>query len=256
MENKTALIAFTGKMFSGKDFVAEKAGFTPLSVASPIYELVEYLTGFTRANPEVPGVRRMWQQIGQWGWGDVSEGSPMSVDRALLTSQIRMMGARMTENFKWVDWTKYGRKKTFWIDVLLSELQCRILEANATSLFDSIEPTRPARYAITNCRFEHEFIPLKKFGFAVFHVLCSEETRQERMLTKGYKQSAVEANDISEQLAKDIMKTIPDTLVIWSDDKRPVPEGKCYLTVDAFCEYVGGNVTALAKELSGEIQTR
>jgi hypothetical protein len=227
------LYAFTGLMFSGKDYVAEQAKLKPLSVAKPIYELVEYFTGYTRKNPEVPGIRRLWQQIGQWGWGDISDKTPLTIERVLMTSQIRMMGGHMTKSFKWVDWERYGQRKDFWINICLSALRQELLDIdNNQSVFDTNSPG--GRYAITNARFHHEVTPLKEFGFQTYHVLCSEATRQERMALKGYKQSALEANDISEQMAKDLMSTVNDDHVIWSDH-RDMPEGHLYWTVAEFC---------------------
>jgi hypothetical protein len=91
------LYAFSGLMYSGKDFVAKYSKLNVASIAEPIYELCDYFNS-TR-NKSVPGIRRWMQLIGQWGWGHVDEEYLLSVERGVITDLIRRFGKQMTTNF-------------------------------------------------------------------------------------------------------------------------------------------------------------
>lgn len=215
--------AFTGLMFAGKDYVADQAGLKKLSMSRPMTALAEHLTGYSREDSHIPGLRRMWQQLGQWGWGAVSEQYPVTAERSLLTKYVQEHGRSVVPGFEHVDWSQYGKVKSFWIDILLKDIQAT--------------PVPASGYAIVNIRFDHELHPARCHGFQLFHVACSEETRQERMAAKGYVQTKTEAADASEMLAHTMAAELPDHQIIWNDH-RPMPEGKQYHEVGAWLAHV------------------
>ena len=103
-------------MFAGKDFVADTAHLKKLTVATPIYQIGKYLTGYGREDgAKVPGMRRLWQQLGQWGWGSVSEEYPITPERVLMCERIRNQAfpvTNMTTDYTWVDWSEYGQQSS------------------------------------------------------------------------------------------------------------------------------------------------
>jgi hypothetical protein len=220
------LYAFSGLMFAGKDFCAKYARLTVYGFADPIYELCEHFNG-TR-DKSVPGIRRWMQFCGQVGWGCIDTDYPHSPERAVFCELVRRFGQEMTKNFKWVDWSEFGRRQDFWVNILLTKLG---LKNNQPPLIDS-----PGyNVAITNARFFHELEPIKEAGFRHLHVRCSEETRRERMEKAGYTWKQQDAVDKSEQMAVKFNSDMPDERVIWNDH-RPVPEGKEFLTLDSWVD--------------------
>lgn len=217
--------AFSGGFYSGKDHVAQECGMIILGFADPIYLLVEGLCG--TSDKSVPGIRRMMQLIGQWGWGCISEEYPWTPERAMLTQQIRESGATFlcrsskTQPFPWISWSSFGTRKDFWVRILLDRIELTSTPDNTTI------------HGVTNVRFDHELKPLQEAGFDHFHVRCSPETRLERMTAKGYKPNYQESNDPSEALAARLDIEMPDHMVIWNDH-RPMPIGKNYLTLEQF----------------------
>lgn len=211
-------------MFAGKDFVADTAKLKKLTVATPIYQLAKYLTGYGRADgANVPGMRRLWQQLGQWGWGGMTDEYPMTPERALMTERIRSQnsGVPMTEDYLHVDWAEYGKRQDFWINILLTDINT--LQFSDHEDYNGI--------AMTSCRFKHEIEPLKANGFSHYLVMCSEKTRTARMAAAGYVPKSAEANDVSEQLAVELETTMEPYHIIWNDtepkpcaDMLTVPE--------------------------------
>lgn len=246
MTSKTALtgasdrFAFSGLMLVGKDFVAGRAELPIVGFADPIYELCDHFLGTRDKN--VPGVRRFMQLIGQWGWGNIDEEYPHSVERAQFVHLMRTQGHAFTRQYVWVDWTEYGKRKDFWVNILLMKLGLRALPGlkqitSQAELFAEFQ-NKDARYAIVNARFDHEFEPIMGAGFRHFHVMCSDETRRERMLAKGYVITDKENLDKSEQLAwklnqQALAGVFPAANVIWNDH-RPTPNGLNFLKLDDF----------------------
>jgi hypothetical protein len=230
------LYAFSGLMYSGKDFVAKYSKLNVASIAEPIYELCDYFNS-TR-NKSVPGIRRWMQLIGQWGWGHVDEEYLVNVERGVITDLIRRFGKQMTKNFGFVDWTEFGKRNDFWINILLlrtgltGTVNRRLGQLR---LFESGTEDDPLNIAVTNARFDHELSPLVNAGFSHYHVRCTEESRRERMLQLGYQVKETDANDHSEQMAIRLNADMPDHRVIWNDH-RPMPEGRQFLSLDAFME--------------------
>ncbi len=219
-------IGLSGLLYSGKDFVAAAAGMATIGFADPIYQLVEHVTG--TASKTAPGNRRLMQKLGQWGWGYTSPHPDYTWDisRYTLVELIRTNGYQMTKDFAWVDWQNYGKRQTFWADILLRRVE--IMEAREDA---------PKALAVVNVRFPHEHQPLADAQFSRFHIMCTEETRQERMIKDGYQQTQDELVDASEQFAMHLNKTCPGDMVIWNDH-RPIPSGCNFLTVAEFCTIV------------------
>lgn len=224
-------LALSGQLRAGKDYIAQLCNYPIVGFADPIYKVVFHLTG-TR-DKTVPGVRDMMQKLGQWGWGHIDEKYPWTPERALTIRYIRQLHADWKENiriggqtphpfgdeFAFVDWFQYGARhpnKDFWVKILLARV-------------DNMD-----RVANVNTRFEHELEPLRDNGFEHYHVMCSEETRRERM---GEKEAANlnTLNDKSEQFALWCNENMPQYRTIWNDH-RPMPCDKHYMTVEQFVE--------------------
>lgn len=227
-------IGISGLMLAGKDHIAKAAEFTCMGFADPMYEIAEALLG-TR-DKSLPGVREFLQKAGQYGWGAVNDQYPLNIERVLFVSEIRKQtgNPNFTKNYTWVDWSRYGTFG-FWVNILLSRID-KIRKQEAA------EAKSPLRIAVPNVRFQHEYGPLSADGSFVFvHVMCSEETRQERMAALGYKPKAGEATDVSEHFAMDLNRRalLPDAVldsslpkIVWNDH-RPSPQ-PWFMTVDEF----------------------
>lgn len=209
-------VAFSGLLYAGKDTVAEKCGFEILSIAEPMYRCAEHFFG--HCDKGRTDIRRFLQTIGQWGWGyQDSDSSPCDPVRAVFTNMMRTEGYRITNHPG--DWSMYGSAPDFWIRMLLTRLK--------------VSPPRGA-VAVTNCRFEHELALLTEAGFEHYVVACSEETRRERYRARnGVDIPASVDNDVSEKLARELIKTFADRRIIWNDH-RPMPMFRRYLTVEEF----------------------
>ncbi len=227
------LFVLSGRMFAGKDFLAKSAGLTIKGFADPIYQLSEFFNG--TSDKSVPGVRKFLQQIGQWGWGCVSNEYPHNSERAAIARAIRAHGKDMTRDFKWVDWTQYGMRQDFWVNIALTRLglTSSVEHNGQTFLFPLPVRSEPYNLAITNSRFDHELKPCRNAGFNHFHVRCSENTRQVRMAMAGYNVRPEDDNDASEAMAKRLDMDMPEHQAIWNDTE-PMPSGKRYLTIHDF----------------------
>lgn len=237
-------------MLAGKDHVAKSCRSFPLNPADPIYLLAQRILG--TSDKSAPGVRRFMQLVGQWGWGCLSNEYPLSVERALFIDKLRFMGLQGgwlsfpdgKTGIPWDTFLDFGREKEFWINILIYRLkqllqhqqQCiEWLKAEGSTAKQhlALQPdavahaSRPLNLCVSSVRYEHELSPLKHHGFEHYLVMCSEETRQERMKAKGYQPNLQDANDISESLARKLATTLPDNQIIWNDH-RPMPEGKSY----------------------------
>lgn len=215
-------IAFSGRLRAGKDTMARLAGLSIVGFADPMYEICRHYFG--SADKGVPGMRTFMQYIGQVGWGCVNEKYPVDVQRILWLEKMRREGPEIFHGnplFDGVDWNRYGKSESFWVEVLLRRPDVQDHTYAATGI------------GIVNARFDHEFEPLMRDGFQHFHVMCTEKTRRSRI--EHYDLAA--DNDTSEQMAIRLDREAPDHLVIWSD-LEPMPEGRSYWTVDAFVKEI------------------
>ena len=224
-------LALSGLLCSGKDYVAERAGYLVLSFAEPMYAIAKYYFGHCdKTNPDI---RKFLQNVGQWGWGFYDEDKcPYTPARAAVTHQLRRDGHRISGTSA-PSWLEYGRKKTFWVDALLFELGPIGKFANR----------RNGRFAVTNCRFEHELKPLQEAGFEHYLVLCTKESRINR---NGAPISREVDEDFSEQFARDLLLTLPPDRIIWNDSVESCPNPE-YLTVHEFVKLATGEEHGVAK---------
>ena len=227
----------SGLIGSGKDYLAEKLGYTCWGFADPMYEIAEYY--FKTRDKSLPGMREFLQTIGQWGWGCVNDQYPLTTVRANTIAEIRRNGRNMTKNFHWVNWDLYGLPG-FWVNILFQ----RVRELRAKEGYD---PTLAKMIAITNVRFAPEYEQAKANDFEHFLILCSEETRRERALAKGSPLKPSQDNDTSEQLARSLATTLPDESIIWNDH-RPMPDGKHYRTTEDFELYLRYGIRTVTSE--------
>lgn len=222
-------IAFSGRLRAGKDTMAILSGLSVVGFADPMYEICKFYFG--SSDKSIPGMRTFMQYIGQVGWGCVNEKYPVDCQRILWLDKIRLEGPEIfcgNPLFAGVDWDRYGRAESFWVEVLLRRPDIQDQTYAATGL------------GIVNARFDHEFEPLMRAGFTHFHVKCTEKTRRSRI--EHY--DAAADNDTSEQMAIRLDREAPDHITIWSDHE-PMPEGHNYWTVAAFVKEVVRRRTAV-----------
>jgi len=163
-------IVLTGRRRAGKDYVAEKNGYTILGFADPMYRLAEHFIG--SSDKEDPGVLEFIYKLGAWGRGEVSERYPLSPERGRITEEIRNCGWGITDIPG--AWEDFGRAEDFWIGVLERRVK-HWLEGPQGGI------------AIPNARFPEEINRFtENHGFQHRHVMCSEETRRMRLMSEEY----------------------------------------------------------------------
>jgi hypothetical protein len=240
--------AFTGRLKSGKDYLAAAIGAKIFGFADPLYFLQEYFFGNT--NKDLHGARGFLQTVGQWGWGRISDKYPLTPARATFQVLIRSLGkagAFAAADKLCVDWDSFGRNQRIWVDAALSRV----------AQFETANPG--AKIAIVNARFEHEFLPLREAGFEHYHVMCSPKTWAKRLHAAGLSTDNPAVIDPSESLARgldaDVTKKISAQKsgamlkAIWSDDEVGSPSARIYST-SQFLKSVSAPVPA-AEEIGG-----
>lgn len=227
-------LLFSGRLATGKDFVAEKAEATIFGFADPMYQVASYFFGVevtSTKNKDLPGMRQFLQYLGQWGRNEVNDKYPYTPARATFVQMIRALGSKFDKN---VNWANYGIDKNLWVQGCDARVES----------FRAENPNK--RVAITNARFENELMYFREHGWDHWHVMCSPETWAERLAKKNLKPDAKELVDISEQLAmhldRDVQrkiaaKRVGDKLrVIWNDH-RPAPSNRLF-TLNEFLQEV------------------
>lgn len=183
-------LGLVGPLGVGKDYVAAKLGARVLGFADPLYELAsELYPGLDGKDKTKPGVRALLQQLGQYGRGTVNDRYPLTAERALFCSVLRMAkpNSSNSEAGLFVEWSKFGLNENLWVDALLRRAK-------------SIEGT-DRLVVVTNLRFDNEIEALRKDGFAIAGVVCSWESLNRRQVDRTDKASA---GDISERLGVDV----------------------------------------------------
>lgn len=236
MTKQGTFLLFSGRMFAGKDFVAKAVNSNIRGFADPIYQISDHFNG--TSDKSVPGVRSFLQRVGQWGWGFVSEEYPHTVERAMFTKHMRERGHEVTADFGWVNWAEYGKRKDFWVNILLHRLGL-VKERVGVPVDD----TTNRMVAVTNARFYHELEPMRAAGFDHFHVVCSQETREERMRNAGYAIRRDEQLDTSEHMAMQFDQEIGDNQIVWNDH-RPMPRTRNFMTIHDFRQRLIGAMPA------------
>jgi len=213
-------LALSGLFRSGKDHIAELAGYQILSFAEPMYRVVEHFDPSGICDKDRPDHRSFLQRIGQWGWGAITNDYPLTPERVAFCELLRVEGKKIP-GAKYVRWEEYGTRKDFWVRTLIRRLE----------EFDSRDPV-----AVTNVRFAHEAMPLATEGFEHYLVMCTEGTRAHR---NGGSLPEATKNDLSEQYAQRLATTLPDDRIIWNDDVQTADSGR-YLSVQEFLEIAKG----------------
>lgn len=209
-------VATTGRMYAGKDHVLRQGGYWILGFADPMYELADYVMG--SRDKSDPQVRSFLQDVGAWGRGMMEEGGRAyrGCPPAEWVEVIRAHGRVMAPSFFNVEWNHFGKDKNFWINIMAE----RIADLPASE-----------KWGVSNSRTLDEVNFLTARGFEHWHVMCSPETRRERL--GGGFSPTTEAN-WTERMAAKLDQNIPENRVIWNDH-RGQPEGKNYVSVPEFC---------------------
>jgi len=216
--NGRVKLAFSGRMRSGKDYVADQLGLTKLGFADPMYGVAQRLVGSSDKN--VPGMRDLLRYIGQVGWGHFDgDRYRATVERGLLCDWCRRNGFQASQMGTPEMWQSFGLRKTFWVDILLERI--RLLEYSDREI---------PGFAVVNVRFDHELEPLREAGFDHYHIVCREETRRMRMGSEDRKT----VDDKSEEMAARFDVELFPEKKIWNDDGEPPEAGM--LSVEQLAE--------------------
>lgn len=219
-------VFLTGRLKTGKDYIAEQAGCKIFALADPLYFLADYFFG---KQPK-DATRAFLQQAGQWGRGMVSAEYPLTPERALFTRMIQTsfsISGHSSSGLK-VDWASYGRNENIWLDSLIARM--------------AAEPSGNLM-AVSGVRFHNEYTRLAAEGFTAFHVMTSAPTWTARLQKVNLSPESPECKNSSEQLAasldQNVIKTLskakhgPKLRCVWSDEKMQPPSGRL-LTVAEF----------------------
>jgi len=187
-------LAFTGRSYSGKDYVAQACGATVISIAEPFYALARNVV--PNCSKQVEGAREFYQQVGNWGRGFVSAACPITASRLHFVSWIRKAGARLCSDgglaFSGVDWPRFGLDQNLWIEAALARAD---------------QDPSPVQ-AFTNVRFETELFRVVERGYKVFHVWAQDGDRVLRATKLGHVLSASASADETERLATDFDRRV------------------------------------------------
>ena len=209
-------VVFTGRMGSGKDWLAGQIGFRVVGFADPIYQLADRLIG--SHDKSQPGVRLWLQRIGCWGRGEVSERHPLSIERHEQVERIR---ALPPGTYGVGYWHSFGQHTDFWTNNLIDCLA-------------SVEPED--RVCVPNARFQPEVDRLVAIGFEHFHVAGRHYTPIDRLRAAGQRIDPDDLMDSTEHLAiaLDVLHRLDRT--VWNDPRPPDQPGQ--LTVEQFAQLV------------------
>ena len=183
-------LGLVGPLGVGKDYVAERLGARVLGFADPLYELAsELYPGLDGKDKTKPGVRALLQQLGQYGRGTVNDRYPLTAERALLCSVLRLSkpNSSNSEAGLFVKWSEFGINENLWVDALLRRAK-------------SIEGT-DRLVVVTNLRFDNEIEALRKDGFAIAGVVCAQPTLGHRQYGRT---DSTSSQDVSEQLGQKV----------------------------------------------------
>lgn len=223
----------SGRLATGKDYIANAASATIFGFADPMYAVASYFFGVevtANKNKDLPGMRAFLQYLGQWGRNEVNEKYPYTPARATFIQMMRSIGSSSDVFPSYVDWKNFGIDQNLWVNACDTRVQ-RFREENPDK-----------RVAITNARFKNELEFFRAKQWDHWHVMCSPQTWAERLKAKKLTPESKELSDISEQLAihldKDVMNKIrtngPKLRVIWNDH-RPAPSPRL-LTLQQFLQ--------------------
>lgn len=217
-------VVFTGQMKAGKDFCASAAGYTILSLAAPLYALLDFFFGINEETKDAPGARQFMQLVGTWGRGDISAREPISPERAVFVRMVQTMGEHgLLPMSDTVDWKMFGKHKNIWLDACLKRADA-ILEADEN-----------AKVAVVNGRFENEIKAFDDAGWSRFHVMASPLALRQRREESNVPAAALQHPSEALAIALDkgsitvSRKTQKAKInVIWNDPAAGRPSSKFY----------------------------
>jgi hypothetical protein len=244
-------IALIGRVRSGKDYIADKTTFLKHSLATPAKLIArEFFGNFKKKDP---GARNLLTSIGQIGRAYVSNNYPLSIERASFIFLVRQIGKRV-QNYGHINWDLYGKSTDFWTYALLNSPPTHNFNPGRS-------PDLPI--LVNDLRFPNDKIRLEAAGFETWLVLCTEQTRRERMVELGEEYDGLSLStfatqkaehqvvDVSEsyatQLSNHFLYTrsypkepdFPIDRVIWNDHRNPpsgsiLQEKRSYLSATDF----------------------
>lgn len=234
-------VFFTGSLAVGKDYVAEQVGAPIFGFADPIYAIATYLFGVevtSTKNKDLPGMRTLLQQTGQWGRNDIDDKYPYTVERATFCLMIRSLGTAgvIDPEGKWkVDWKNFGLDPLIWTTSMLARVN------------EYFTKTASNRVSNTNVRFKHEYGALIENNWEHYHVMCSPQTWAQRLSSKKLTPESPQIRDKSEHMAAALNQNVTKLIsreprgkmlkVIWNDTNVAPPSPRI-LTLAQFCERV------------------
>lgn len=215
------IYAFTGQMYSGKDYVIEKTGLKNFSLSEPMHALCRHIYG--TVDKSKPGIRKALQKIGRLGRG-IAVAEENKDEYAKMRRLV--IGLQFSPEWDWVEWHLFGAPD-FWIRILEARLK---RERNLEKCI------------VSSVRWDDEFAWLSEQDCTFVYIACSERTRRRRMQEAGYASSLVDERDISESLMPMIEFDIyayhflknQNIKNVWNDDAMDSECPKNYLTVDQF----------------------
>jgi hypothetical protein len=213
---------YTGRICSGKDYIAGLTGAHVEGFARPFYSLATFFFGVPvdeNTNNNLPGMREFLQRVSLWGGGQVSAQYPYSTERAIFITAVRSLAASgVLEKSLGVDWEQFGRNENIWLDAALARVS-------------GAEGGIGGRVAITSARFANEFKKLSEVGFVNWHVMTTPKEWEARLSARKIQPNDPSLKDVSEQLAasldNQVVQTIskqkvgPKLRVIWNSDTQP-----------------------------------
>lgn len=250
--------AFTGKMRTGKDFLSKQIDGAIIGFADPLYEIARRLFPQVDLDKDkTPGLRKFYQELGQLGRGEVTDGYPLSLQRAVIIDWWRHNGDRYCGMP--IDWATFGSNDRIWADCLLARVEQYLApELYPPGINEEAVIPPSGIVCVTNVRFENERAILKEAGWDIWHVMCSRPTWEDRLRKVGVAINDPKLSDLSEQLAlkldRHVLEAIkrqrvgPKLRVIWNDN-RPSPSDRLF-TIDQFKSYVESRKPA-RPQLSG-----
>jgi hypothetical protein len=105
-------VYFTGRLATGKDWIADQMNAEIFGFADPIYYLASYFFGIQvdrNTNKDLPGMRSWLQSIGQWGRAHVDAETPYTPARSIFIALIRSLAAHgaLSKDYG-IEWDKFG----------------------------------------------------------------------------------------------------------------------------------------------------
>lgn len=233
--HSTGKVFFTGRLATGKDWLADRVEAEVFGFADPIYYLASYFFGIKvdrNTNKDLPGMRGWLQSVGQWGRNHVDAETPYTPARSIFISLIRSLAAhgKLSNDYS-VEWDKFGSDQMIWTNGVVRRADAFSL-ANPDKLI-----------ATTNVRFEHEFKALRDGGWTHYHVMCSAQTWAKRLAAKKLNAQSKELSNVSEHLAMHLDRDVAGKLkqpgnkmrVIWNDSEVPPPSPRVH-TIESFVQ--------------------